>query len=103
MGMGYSTISVNGVPTPLENMLAQGLIERGMFAFYFSSIMDGTSPKGTSEIVFGGYNPKHFTGEITWYPVIRKGYWEIAVDDILWGNVSLPQRRASVVVDTGTR
>jgi saccharopepsin len=103
IGMGYSTISVNGVPTPFENMLAQGLVDRGMFAFYFASIKDGQSPKGTSEIVFGGYNPDHFTGPIHWYPVINRGYWEIGVEAIYWGESLLPQRLASVVVDTGTR
>jgi saccharopepsin len=103
IGMGYSTISINGVPTPFENMLAQGLVDRGMFAFYFSTIKDGTSPKGSSEIIFGGYNPDRFTGPISWYPVINKGYWEIGVDNVLWGDKLLPQSQASVVVDTGTR
>lgn len=103
IGMGYSTISVNNAPTPFENMLSQGLIDRGMFAFYFASIKDGQSPKGTSELVLGGYNPDRFTGPISWYPVINRGYWEIAVDEIMWGDYNLPRQRASVVVDTGTR
>lgn len=103
IGMGYGTISVNRAPTVFENLLAQGLVDRGIFAFYFSTITDGTSPVGSSEIIFGGYNPNHFTGEISWYPVINRGYWEIQLNDILWGGKSLPQRGASVIVDTGTR
>ena len=32
------------------------------------------------EIVFGGTNPAHYTGDITWTPITRKGYWQFKVN-----------------------
>ena len=36
LGMGYSTISVNNVPTVFENMIKQQLIPEPIFSFYLN-------------------------------------------------------------------
>ena len=97
MGMGYSTISVNGIPTPLENMVAQGLIDDPIVSFY----LNHANPYG-SEMVLGGYNPDRIQGEINWHPVIRRGYWEIGMDAMYFGETSIPLVDTTAVVDTGT-
>ena len=67
MGMGYDTISVNHIPTPFQVLMDKHLVDNGMFSFFLSR----EDPK-SSELVLGGYNPDHFTGDITWLPVVRK-------------------------------
>lgn len=39
-----------------------------------------SDPENGGEIVFGGTNPDHYVGEVTWAPVTRKAYWQFAVD-----------------------
>ena len=34
-------------------------------------------------------DPAHFTGEHTWLPVTREGYWQVAMDDLLIGGASM--------------
>ena len=96
MGMGYSTISVNHIPTPFETMMAQGLVDEGVFAFYLSK-----GGSDGSEMVLGGYNPDHFVGDIAWLPVVQKGYWEVQMEGFKMGNFEM-QLDSTAAIDTGT-
>lgn len=37
------------------------------------------SPTG-GEVLFGGFDPSHFTGTLNWVPVTQQGYWQIQLD-----------------------
>jgi len=55
--------------------------------------------------LLGGVDPAHFTGEHTWLPVTRKGYWQVAMDDLLIGGASMGEcgaKGCAAIVDTGT-
>ena len=64
-------------------MIFQGLVSDPIFSFWHNR--DPDSPEG-GELVFGGANPAHYTGDHVWAPVTRKGYWQFTVVDILVGN-----------------
>ena len=32
------------------------------------------------EITFGGSDPNHYDGDITWTPITRPGYWQFKVN-----------------------
>lgn len=54
-------------------MVKQGLVVQEIFSFWFSR-----DPKTNGgQIVFGGIDHKHFKGEHTYVPVIKKGYWQV--------------------------
>ena len=36
LGMGFYTISVNGIPTPFDMMVEQGLVEDSKFSFWLN-------------------------------------------------------------------
>ncbi|MGH0180009.1 UNVERIFIED_CONTAM: hypothetical protein FKN15_003068 [Acipenser sinensis] len=44
------------------------------------------------ELIFGGFDPSHFSGELHWVPVTKQGYWQILVDN----------GGCQAIVDTGT-
>ena len=81
----------------MENMFAQKLVDDHVFAFYLSR----ETPHG-SELTLGGYNPERFTGDINWHPVVRKGYWEVDMEQVKLGDVSIPLDKSTAVIDTGT-
>lgn len=96
LGLGYDTLSVNGIVPPFYNMINQGAIDEPLFAFYLAD------ESGESEATFGGINKDHISGDITWIPLRRKAYWEVDLDSIAFGKDVAELEKTGVVLDTGT-
>ena len=54
------------------------------------------------ELVLGGIDPAHFTGEHTWAPVTRKGYWQINMQSMQVGKQTMCAKGCAAIADTGT-
>jgi saccharopepsin len=96
MGMGYDTISVNKIPPPFYNMIDQNLIDEPVFAFYIADSED------KSEVVFGGVDKDHYSGDIVKLPVRRKAYWEVDLDALTLGKETADFKDTGAILDTGT-
>ncbi|BGP33842.1 aspartic proteinase precursor [Rhodotorula toruloides] len=96
MGIAYDTISVNGVVPPFYNMINQGLIDEQVFSVYLGKENDD------SEIVYGGIDDKHYQGKIEYFPVRRKGYWEIELEAFKLGDETLELENTGAAIDTDT-
>jgi len=99
-GMGWDDISVDHVTTPLRALVNSGKLAASVFAFYLGH--DGA--KG--ELVLGGVDPAHYTGDFSYTPVIdtvpgKVGYWAIEMDAITIGGSSVTSVRKAIV-DSGT-
>ncbi|KAG9966991.1 Asp-domain-containing protein, partial [Aureobasidium melanogenum] len=99
LGLGYDTISVNKIPPPFYEMVAQDLLDEPVFAFYLS---DTNDKEAESEAIFGGVNKDHYTGELTKLPLRRKAYWEVDLDAITFGKESAEFDNMGAILDTGT-
>lgn len=98
LGMAFPQLSVNKIPTAFENLYGQGLVEENLFAFYL-----GNSRQDKGELTLGGMNPDHYTGDITWVPLLSATYWEISMQDVtLDGTSYAPSNAMKAIVDTGT-
>jgi hypothetical protein len=80
-GMGWDDISVDGVETPLRAIVNSKQLDANVFAFFLGS------GGADGELVLGGVDEDHYTGDFTHVPVIdmvpgKKGYWTIAMDDV---------------------
>jgi len=96
MGMAFQTISVDNITTVWENMLAEGLIQDSVFAFYLSN-----SGLVQGELVFGGIDTSHFTGDLTWVPLSSETYWEVKLDGMSMNGKSITSVHKAVL-DSGT-
>ena len=98
-GMAWPRISVDGVVPPFQNLISQGLVKAGQFAFY---LQDTATSSG--ELVLGGYDEAHFTGELVWQNLslhYGETYWKIDLDDVTYDGSSVSSVK-SAIIDTGT-
>ncbi|WWD16697.1 hypothetical protein CI109_101127 [Kwoniella shandongensis] len=97
LGLGYDTISVNHIVPPFYNMLAQGLLDEPVFSFRL-----GSSDDDGGEAIFGGIDESAYTGKLSYVPVRRKGYWEVELESITFGEEELELENTGAAIDTGT-
>jgi len=97
LGLAFPVLSVNKVPTGFQNLVDQGLVDQGMFAFYL-----GNSAKDLGELTLGGYNKNHFTGDLQYVNLKAATYWEIDLEGLTVGSTSYVSSNVNAIVDSGT-
>jgi len=99
-GMGLDDISVDGVKTPLRALADAKALDANVFAFYLGS------GGAAGELVLGGVDSKHYTGDFSYLPVQemvpgRMGYWEIKMDSFEINGKNMVDS-SKAIVDSGT-
>jgi cathepsin D len=104
LGMGYPSISVDGVLPFFDTLMAQKAVEKPVFGFYLSR--NDSAPEG-GELILGGTDPSRYEGSISYVNVTKKGYWQFAMDqvDITHAGTSMGtfcKGGCQAICDTGT-
>mmetsp|Transcript_28939 Transcript_28939/g.91340 ORF Transcript_28939/g.91340 Transcript_28939/m.91340 type:complete len:392 (+) Transcript_28939:73-1248(+) len=94
LGLGWDSISVGGVPTPMRALVESGQLAKPVFAFYLGNNQPG-------ELVFGGVDQKHYKGSFAFVPLVSETYWEVSLDGAKLGGSSIAGQ-AKAIVDSGT-
>jgi len=97
LGLAYDTISVNHIVPPFYNMLNQKLLDEPVFGFRL-----GSSEEDGGDMTFGGLDEKAFSGKMEYVPIRRKGYWEVELEKIGFGEEELDLENMGAAIDTGT-
>ena len=62
-GLAFPEISIGGATPPFQNMVDQKLVPEPVFSFW----LNRNHPSGPGgELVLGGVDPSHYTGEHVW-------------------------------------
>eukprot|EP01097_Dermamoeba_algensis_P003548 TRINITY_DN2449_c0_g1_i1.p1 TRINITY_DN2449_c0_g1~~TRINITY_DN2449_c0_g1_i1.p1 ORF type:complete len:495 (-),score=128.80 TRINITY_DN2449_c0_g1_i1:88-1482(-) len=99
LGMAFDTISVDHVTPVWYNILNQKLVPEPVFAFYLSR--DSSASLG-GELVLGGVDEDHYTGDFQYVNLTSKTYWEFAMDDFRVAGSSYCKTGCHAIADTGT-
>ncbi|XP_060579470.1 lysosomal aspartic protease-like isoform X1 [Ruditapes philippinarum] len=99
LGMGFKTISVDGVTPVFDTAVEEHLVPKAVFSFWLDR-----NPQAESggELIFGGSDPKYYTGNFTYVPVTRQGYWQFKMDSITVGSSTYCDGGCQAIADTGT-
>jgi cathepsin D len=98
-GMGYPSISVDGLEPWFNNAFEAGVVPKNQFSFYLNR--DASSADG-GELMLGGDNPDYYTGDFTCAPVTRQAYWQFKMDAGKIGDVDFCSGSCQAIADTGT-
>ncbi|CAL4975135.1 unnamed protein product [Urochloa decumbens] len=101
LGLAFQEISVEGSVPVWYNMMSQRLVPEPVFSFWLNrNPIEGEG----GEIVFGGVDPQHYKGDITYTRVTRKGYWQFEMGDFLIGEEStgICVDGCAAIADSGT-
>ncbi|XP_056152570.1 pepsin A-like [Lampris incognitus] len=98
LGLAYPSLAASGATPVFDNMMKEDLVNQDIFSVYLSS-----NSQGGSVVSFGGIDPNHYYGPITWIPLSRDLYWQITVDSVtVNGQVVACNGGCQAIVDTGT-
>ncbi|XP_060950946.1 pepsin A-like [Limanda limanda] len=101
LGLAYPRLSASGATPVFDNMMTEGLVNQDLFSVYLSS--KGRHSSQGSVVTFGGVDPNHYYGAITWIPLSNELYWQITVDSVtVNGQVVACSGGCQAIVDTGT-
>jgi hypothetical protein len=96
LGLGFSKISVDGIPTAFEMMVQNKLIDEPVFSFY---LQKDASAQG--QLTFGGVDHSKFDGEIQYVPLTEETYWKVSLEGMKYGSTDITSK-VSAIVDSGT-
>lgn len=95
LGMGFQSISVDNLPPVFMDAVTQGLVDEPVFSFY----LETTGSAG--ELYLGGADPNHYSGSLTYVPLISETYFEVALNDMSTGGNKIT-KVGKAILDTGT-
>ncbi|THV07632.1 acid protease [Dendrothele bispora CBS 962.96] len=96
IGLAFPSISNIGRDTFIDNAYQQGAIPARVFGLYLANT--------GSELYLGGYDQKHFTGDIEYHSLQvndNPGFWEIGGASVYVGD-TLAQGTFPTIIDSGT-
>jgi saccharopepsin len=96
-GLGFDNIAAGGATPPFYNMIE----DKSLYKPIFSLWLNGTNDERSGELILGGVDRSLFEGQVTFAPVVRKGYWEITLQRFSIGEDRFSQRR-SVAIASGS-
>jgi len=100
MGLAQSSLSNQGVTTPIEALAKQGLIKEATTSYKISRVSDGLND---GEITFGGLDSSKFDQNtlVTFQNVNKNGFWE-GSHTVSVGGQDLGLSDRTAILDTGT-
>jgi len=95
-GLGFDALVQGGGPSPITAMVNSGQLEKPEFAFYLQD-----TPDAPGELIFGGVDPDHYTGDFHNVPLSAETYWEVALDGLHVNGEKVGSTKKAII-DSGT-
>jgi len=105
LGMGFYSISVNGITTVFDNMVEQNVVEAPKFSFWLNRTAAPEPDEATGGLlILGGSDPELYEGEMHYVDLSASTYWQISMKELRVGgdNTLACPGGCEAVLDTGT-
>lgn len=94
-GLAFIDVSSTGSPGFVANLVAAKALASNLFAFYLAR-----GQTTGSLLSIGATNHAHYSGAVTFSPVISQTYWSIKMTSVVADGVSVPAQ-IEAAIDTG--
>ncbi|KAG8742410.1 hypothetical protein FRC10_001544 [Ceratobasidium sp. 414] len=104
---GTITGSHSLIPTVMQTLEVQQVIEQNVLGVYFQPITGSNMTEANGELSFGGPDPSRYIGDVTYTNItlnpLYANYWGIDVDKVYYGDSDgkVLVQAAAAIVDTG--
>ncbi|RSH92580.1 hypothetical protein EHS25_008025 [Saitozyma podzolica] len=100
MGLSFSSLSQQGVSTPIESLASGGQVQQAIMGFALGRVADG---ENNGEIVFGSADTSKFDASTTQTLDVSStnGFWQVPLSAITVNNADTSTGRQAIL-DTGT-
>jgi cathepsin D len=89
MGMGFQSISEYNAPPVFQSLVAQSQTDSSVFAMKLAA--------SGAELSLGDLNSDLYTGQVTYLPVSKQGYWQTTFDALNVGGQSVVSSTACII------
>lgn len=100
IGFSYPSLSDNTKPF-FDRIIEMRLLPKNIFSMYLSR--DARNP---SKLFLGGYDQNLFFGNLKYYPVVKKSWWTLKLDQVLVGGrdsgICTQATDCKIIMDTGS-
>ena len=92
-GLGFENIATSEMIPPLKNIFSDQKLPKQIVSLWLNRNDEGPS----GELIFGGVDRSKFYGNVTFVPLVRKGFWEITLHNLLIKSEKLGIKRNLVI------
>eukprot|EP00928_Gymnodinium_smaydae_P010238 TRINITY_DN1383_c0_g1_i3.p1 TRINITY_DN1383_c0_g1~~TRINITY_DN1383_c0_g1_i3.p1 ORF type:complete len:383 (+),score=101.06 TRINITY_DN1383_c0_g1_i3:70-1218(+) len=96
LGLAFTSIATDRVRAPMDALARSGELADAVFAFYM-----GKGPQ-QSELVFGGVDKAHYSGDFTYVPLSAETYWQVKLAAVKVGDHVIDSSASAAIIDSGT-
>merc|ERR1719478_561655 len=95
--MGWGALAQAHCTCPMQALVESGQLSEPVFAFYLG-------PNGKSELVLGGVDKAHYTGDFQYIPLSSESYWQVHLNTLKVGDKQIGGllKTQNAFVDSGT-
>lgn len=99
LGLAFPEMAAYNATPLFDSIIKHKRLKSNIFTFYYSKSEDYDG-----EVAFGSIDTNRFTGELHYFKVASKYYWELTLKDIMYDNVSLGlcKEGCKAIIDSGT-
>lgn len=96
LGLGFDALVQGGGPAPFTALVNSGQLQEPVFAFYLTN-----DPAHKGELVIGGVDKAHYTGDFHTVPLSAQTYWQVKLDGVHVNGQAVGST-VKAIIDSGT-
>ena len=98
LGLGFPSKAVAGVKPLFNELMHQKVITEPLFSFY---LQKGGNETSGGEITFGGIDNTKYTGNITYVPISREGFWQFPLQSFTFHDEEVCEDGCQAIANPG--